>query len=111
VTTKVAGQRPSRPALRGLNPGSIRWSTAATPPAVRPFWPATGIWWTARPTASVTVRELPEVQHTHCGMRRSRDCGYGIWQKDENNLPIKTKTDKIALVLPDVQNQHGKEIP
>lgn len=40
-----------------------------------------------------------------------RQHGYGIWQKDENNLPIKTKTDKIALVLPDVQNQHGKEIP
>ncbi|WP_204652293.1 hypothetical protein, partial [Gemmiger formicilis] len=36
----------------------------------------------------------------HCGMRKSRDCGYGIWPKDKTNLPIKTKTDKIALVLP-----------
>ena len=80
----------------------IEWSTAAMPPAVRPFWPATGIWWTARPTASVTARELPVVRRIRCDMRRSRDCRYGIWQKDENNLPIKTKTDKIALVLPNV---------
>lgn len=69
---------PSRPALRGSNPGSIRWSTAAPHPAVRPFWPATGIWWTARPTASVTVRELPAVRRIRCGMRRSRGYKYGM---------------------------------
>ena len=45
-------------------------STAATPPAVRPFWPATGIWWTARPTVSVTVRDLPVVRRIRCGMRK-----------------------------------------
>lgn len=28
----------------------VRWSTAAMPPAVRPFWPATGIWWTVQHT-------------------------------------------------------------
>ena len=71
-------------------------------PSREPFWPAIGIWWTARPTASVTARELPVVRRIRCDMRRSRDCRYGIWQKDENNLPIKTKTDKIALVLPNV---------
>ena len=75
---KAAGQRPSRPALRGLNPWSIRWSTAVTPPAVRPFWPATGIWWKAQPTALVTVQELPSVRRIRCGMRKSRGCRYGM---------------------------------
>lgn len=38
-----------------------------------------------------SARELPMVRRIHCGMRKSRDCGYGIWPKDKTNLPIKTK--------------------
>ncbi len=93
--TKAAGQRPSKPALRGLNPGSIRWSTAAAHPAVRPFWPATGVWWTARPTASVTAQELPEVQRIHCGMRKNRDYKYGMQHSFKiRNLLFKQVTSK-----------------
>ena len=78
AATKAAGQRPSRPKRRGLNRRSIRWSTAAIPPAVRPFWPATGIWWTAQPTALVAARELPAVRHTHCGTQKDLDYKYAI---------------------------------
>lgn len=95
AATKAAGQRPSKPALRGLNPGSIRWSTAAAHPAVRPFWPATGVWWTARPTASVTAQELPEVQRIHCGMRKNRDYKYGMQHSFKiRNLLFKQVTSK-----------------
>ena len=70
-------------------------STAAAHPAVRPFWPATGVWWTARPTASVTAQELPEVQRIHCGMRKNRDYKYGMQHSFKiRNLLFKQVTSK-----------------
>lgn len=56
-----------------------RWSSAAKRPAVRPFWPATGTWWTAPPAASPGVPAPPAAPPTPCAMRKSRACGCGTW--------------------------------
>ena len=67
-----------------------RWSSAAKRPAVRPFWPATGTWWTTPVAASPGAPALLAAQLTPCAMRKSRACGCGTWQNQNglNNIAL-----------------------
>ena len=78
-STKAAGRPPSRPVRRLWRRGSTRWSSAAKRPAVRPFWPATGTWWTAPPAVSPGAPAPPVAPPTPCATRRSKACGCGMW--------------------------------
>ena len=49
-----------------------RWSSAAKRPAVRPFWPETGIWWTDPPAALPGVPAPLAAPPTLCAMHKSR---------------------------------------
>lgn len=66
---------------------------AAKRPAERPFWPETGIWWTAPPTVLLGVPALPAARLTLYGMRKNRVCGCGMWRRlvNEDNFTLSNR--------------------
>ena len=102
--TKAAGHPPSRPVQPQWRRGSTRWSSAAKRPAVRPFWPATGIWWTAPPAALPGVPAPLAAPPTPCAMRKGRACGCGMWRRlvNEDNFTLSNRVGFSIIRLKDI---------